>query len=101
MHHGKLVRDRILEIIESTGRTPEIRKLSAGNDVAPGVKSCRKENARMLYYSDGGPGPATKLLLVDAPAGGDWHAWVRAPAARWTVAAGWQDDTHLVRWTSP
>lgn len=51
----------------------------------------------MLYYSDGGPGPATKLLLVDAPAGGDWHAWVRAPAARWTVAAGWQDDTHLVQ----
>jgi hypothetical protein len=46
----------------------------------------------MLYYANGGPGPATKLLRVDAPEGGDWWAWMCAPAERWTVRAGWSSD---------
>jgi len=46
----------------------------------------------MLYYANGGPGPATKLLRVDVPdhgrtAPGGWHA---APAATWQVKGGWQ-----------
>jgi hypothetical protein len=52
----------------------------------------------MLYYSDGGPGPATKLLRVEVPATGSSHeAWLRAPAASWQPRSGWQpnDDAQL------
>lgn len=40
----------------------------------------------MLHYSDGGPGPATKLPRVDSD-GDDWHS---APAWRWNVKGGWR-----------
>ena len=46
----------------------------------------------MLYYSNGGPGPATKLLRVHAPEGGAIAAWHRAPAERWTVEGGWKPE---------
>ena len=45
-----------------------------------------------MYYSDGGPGPATKLLRVHAPEDGDFWAWMCAPAERWTVNAGWSSE---------
>jgi hypothetical protein len=48
----------------------------------------------MLYYAGGGPGPATKLLRVHAPEDGDFAAWRRAPAERWTVTAGWFPEPH-------
>ena len=49
----------------------------------------------MLYYANGGPGPATKLLRVDVP-DGDYSSadWQRGPAASWTVVAGWQPEIH-------
>ena len=34
----------------------------------------------MLYYANGGPGPADKLLRVHAPADGEFAAWRLAPA---------------------
>jgi hypothetical protein len=46
----------------------------------------------MLYYANGGPGPATKLLCVDAPDGGDFKQWRSAPAWRWNVKGGWKPD---------
>ncbi|WP_406817407.1 hypothetical protein [Mycobacterium sp. M23085] len=46
----------------------------------------------MLYYANGGPGPASKLLRVDAPEGGDFAAWRCAPAQRWRVKGGWKPD---------
>jgi hypothetical protein len=48
----------------------------------------------MQYYGDGGPGPHTKLLRVDAPNGADERAWQRAPAFRWTPEAGWFPEPH-------
>jgi hypothetical protein len=36
----------------------------------------------MLYYANGGPGPATRLLRVDAPGDGDHEKWLRADAAK-------------------
>ena len=47
------------------------------------------EGDQLMYYSDGGPAPATKLLRVHAPEDGDFWAWMCAPAERWTVNAGW------------
>ncbi|ORW25164.1 hypothetical protein [Mycobacterium palustre] len=48
----------------------------------------------MLYYSNGGPGPATKLLRVDAPGDGDRDKWLFAPAERWNVKTGeWKSDS--------
>lgn len=49
----------------------------------------------MLYYSDGGPGPATKLLRVDAPPNGEFADWRRAKAERWQVKGGWQPDDQV------
>jgi hypothetical protein len=46
----------------------------------------------MLYYANGGPGPATRLLRVHAPEDGDSWAWVCAAAERWTVNAGWSSE---------
>lgn len=52
----------------------------------------------MLYYANGGPGPASKLFRVDAPDGGaadggadrtKWTKWFQAPAARWEPNHGW------------
>jgi len=43
----------------------------------------------MLYYSDGGPGPASKLLRVDAEPEG-FAQWRAAPASIWQVKGGWQ-----------
>ena len=43
----------------------------------------------MLYYSDGGPGPASKLLRVDAEPEG-FAQWRAAPASTWQVKGGWQ-----------
>lgn len=51
----------------------------------------RKETAA-LYYSNGGPGPASKLLRIDAPADGEFADWRRAPAQRWQVKGGWKPD---------
>jgi hypothetical protein len=43
-----------------------------------------------LFYSDGGPGPATKLWRVNvAGNGSDMREWRSASADRWTVRAGW------------
>lgn len=44
----------------------------------------------VLFYANGGPAPATKLLAVDAPNGGDWLAWRTTPAWRWEISSGWQ-----------
>ncbi|OBH80202.1 hypothetical protein A5681_04555 [Mycobacterium scrofulaceum] len=43
----------------------------------------------MLYYANGGPGPAGKLFRVDAPAGGSSADWLAAPSARWEPKHGW------------
>lgn len=48
----------------------------------------------MPYYSNGGPGPATKLLRVDSPADASFEVWRFAPAFRWTPRAGWKPDDH-------
>ena len=48
----------------------------------------------MLYYANGGPGPATKLLRVAAPEGADFATWRRAPAQRWSPQSGWQPEMH-------
>lgn len=42
-----------------------------------------------LYYSNGGPGPASRLVRIDAPGDGDHDTWYRAPGFKWTVASGW------------
>lgn len=47
----------------------------------------------MLYYSNGGPGPASKLLRVDAPEDGDIWDWHGAPAASWQPHSGWVPNT--------
>jgi hypothetical protein len=51
----------------------------------------------MLYYSNGGPEHATRLLRVDAPGDDDGDdyaarhaAWFAAPAQKWTARDGWQ-----------
>ncbi len=44
----------------------------------------------MLFYANGGPGPATRLLRVDAPGDGDLAAWQQAPADKWTARSGWK-----------
>lgn len=46
----------------------------------------------MLYYANGGPVPATKLLRVDASGDGDYAAWRSAPAERWQVKGGWKPE---------
>lgn len=49
-----------------------------------------------LYYSNGGPGPATRLVRIDVPdsPGRDdteqRMAWYHAPGFRWAVSDGWQ-----------
>ncbi len=43
----------------------------------------------MLYYSDGGPGPARKLLRVDAPEDCNMAQWRAAPADAWGPKRGW------------
>lgn len=43
---------------------------------------------RMLYYSDGGPGPATKLVRSDAETSADAR-WFSAGSDRWYPAHGW------------
>ncbi|HTX93656.1 MAG TPA: hypothetical protein VME67_01720 [Mycobacterium sp.] len=48
----------------------------------------------MLYYSNGGPGPATRLLRVEVP-GSDREAWLRAPAASWQPHSGWVPNTFV------
>jgi hypothetical protein len=49
----------------------------------------------MLYYANGGPGPATKLLRVHAPEDGDFAAWRSAPAEQWQVTGGWKPEPHV------
>jgi hypothetical protein len=45
----------------------------------------------MLYYSDGGPGPAADLVRVNVEgSGSDRDAWLAASADRWTVRDGWK-----------
>jgi hypothetical protein len=46
----------------------------------------------VLYYANGGPGPATKLLRVTVPENGDFATWRSAPAERWNVMGGWTPD---------
>jgi hypothetical protein len=49
----------------------------------------------MLYYSDGGPGPATDLVRVNVEGNGsDYDAWFAASADRWTVRGGWSPYPH-------
>jgi len=48
-----------------------------------------------LYYSNGGPGPATKLWRVDAPDGATIEQWRRAPAFAWQPETGWQPRDHV------
>ena len=48
----------------------------------------------MMFYGNGGPGPHTKLLRVDAPDGCDEQTWRSAPAERWTATGGWQPEIH-------
>jgi hypothetical protein len=46
----------------------------------------------MLHYSDGGPGPATGLLRVDAAKHGDYDTWRwHSRVNRWSVTDGWFD----------
>jgi hypothetical protein len=43
-----------------------------------------------LFYSNGGPGPATKLWRVNVEGNGsDMHEWRSASAHGWTVRGGW------------
>jgi hypothetical protein len=46
----------------------------------------------MLYYANGGPGPATKLRRVHAPGDGHYATWRSAPDEKWTVRHGWLPD---------
>ena len=43
----------------------------------------------MLYYSDGGPGPATKLLRLDVRPDGDRTDWHTATSWEWGLGVGW------------
>jgi hypothetical protein len=44
-----------------------------------------------LFYSNGGPGPASKLWRVNVEGNGsDIHEWRSASADRWTVRGGWE-----------
>jgi hypothetical protein len=44
-----------------------------------------------LFYGNGGPGPATKLLRVNVEGeGSDFAAWSAASGEHWTVARGWE-----------
>jgi hypothetical protein len=46
----------------------------------------------VLYYSDGGPGPASKLLAVQSEPGASDAAWWCAPGWRWQVKGGWREE---------
>lgn len=48
-----------------------------------------------LHYSNGGPGPATRLLRVDAPEDADIAAWHGSPAASWQPHSGWVPNTFV------
>lgn len=48
-----------------------------------------------LYYSNGGPGPASRLRRIDAPDDGDFDTWYRAQGWKWTVRGGWEKDDHV------
>ena len=51
-----------------------------------------ERGSRMLYYANGGPGPATGLLRVDAPKDGSYENWRwHSKGERWSVTAGWFD----------
>lgn len=43
----------------------------------------------MLYYANGGPGPASALLRVHADLGVKDLDWRKAKAERWSVQIGW------------
>jgi hypothetical protein len=45
----------------------------------------------VLYYANGGPGPATGLLRIHAPKGGTYDGWRNARGQRWSVRDGWFD----------
>jgi hypothetical protein len=47
-----------------------------------------------MYYSDGGPGPATKLLRLDADPQGEYQDWLGAAAFRWEPTMGWFPIEH-------
>jgi hypothetical protein len=48
-----------------------------------------------LYYSDGGPGPATDVVRVNVDGNGsDYDAWFAASADRWTIRDGWKPYPH-------
>jgi hypothetical protein len=49
----------------------------------------------MLFYSDGGPGPATKLYRVDSPTDGNMAGWACAPAQSWQPDSGWRPNDHV------
>jgi hypothetical protein len=49
-----------------------------------------------LYYSNGGPGPASRLWRVNVEGdGSDMGEWRRASADRWTVRCGWEPAANV------
>jgi len=48
----------------------------------------------MRYYSDGGPGPASRLVRVHHDGGG---GWAFAPAEEWGVVIGWHEPNSHVQ----
>ena len=64
--------------------------IPAGASVVPGGGLWKGGEAPMLYYANGGPGPATKLLAVDDQGEGWWSA----PAWSWNVSSGWHPNIH-------
>lgn len=55
-----------------------------------GWDNLKEDEEDMLYYANGGPGTATRLLRVNAPGDGDWYTWRRAPAESWQPKGGWK-----------
>lgn len=43
-----------------------------------------------LHYANGGPGPATRLLRVNADAADGFDTWIAASSHKWTAAGGWE-----------
>ena len=48
-----------------------------------------------LFYSNGGPGPASKLFRVEAPEGATIEQWRGSPAASWQPHSGWVPNTFV------
>jgi hypothetical protein len=80
-----------MSLMDSNGLAAR-RKIAALRSVVPGGRGFaeRRRVEMALFYSNGGPGPATELWRVNVEGNGsDMQEWRSASADGWTVRGGW------------